>query len=372
MTSVALISAFRMHTGTSNAMLDYYSAFLELGYDVKIYQLRSCNKAFEYPQQAIFIDGFSPDSRLCRFLFPFDLLFAMPHRIENLSEDIIILTDPVLLKLVKNFPNSIVIIYDLRDLTRYSKSLLRKVFYLYLFHFLKKSRDIIVVSDYTKELLIQKLRLKKEINVLNLCSRLNGKNLATIETRTQNLTRFKEFRILYVAADRPYKNIKLFVQVASLLQETHNGFRFKFILISKLRHSTKRLISKSNIKNIEIIEEIDDIAHIYSDTHLLLFPSLIEGFGLPIVEAMNFGIPIICSNLRPMSDIVGNSGIMLDPIRPLEWKESIIKLTEIEFYNKLSLASLERSKLFSYEIFKDELAKLMCKSMKKKGDQKEV
>ncbi len=93
-----------------------------------------------------------------------------------------------------------------------------------------------------------------------------------------------------------------------------------------------------------------DINIIYNNTFCFVFPSFYEGFGLPILEAMQCGIPVISSNTSSMPEVYGNVAI---PINPEKSEDLISGLHEIYYNNdlreELSTKSLERSKIFSWD-----------------------
>ena len=93
---------------------------------------------------------------------------------------------------------------------------------------------------------------------------------------------------------------------------------------------------------------------------MLLFPSVHEGFGIPIAEAMQLGVPVMTSNTSVMPEVVGNAGVLVDDfLSPEDWAENIIQLIENPGTRKqLSARSLERSKVFSWDISTDKLIRI--------------
>jgi glycosyltransferase involved in cell wall biosynthesis len=67
----------------------------------------------------------------------------------------------------------------------------------------------------------------------------------------------------------------------------------------------------------------DDLAALYQSCQALVFPSLYEGFGMPVVEAMAFGKPVLCSNLTSLPEVVGDAALLFDPRKPDEIARSI-------------------------------------------------
>ena len=93
-----------------------------------------------------------------------------------------------------------------------------------------------------------------------------------------------------------------------------------------------------------------DLAALYSGALTFVYPSFYEGFGLPPLEAMQCGVPVIASNTSSLPEVIGDAGIMLDPKDADGLCQSML-----EIYNrpllreKMSLKSLEQAKLFSWE-----------------------
>lgn len=72
----------------------------------------------------------------------------------------------------------------------------------------------------------------------------------------------------------------------------------------------------------------EDMAALYSGAELLLFPSLYEGFGMPILEAMACGCPVITANVSAMPEVAGQAGILVDPQSVSEISSAILRVTE--------------------------------------------
>ncbi|RXP45136.1 glycosyltransferase family 1 protein [Lutibacter sp. HS1-25] len=102
-----------------------------------------------------------------------------------------------------------------------------------------------------------------------------------------------------------------------------------------------------------------DLPAIYSLCAIFLYPSLRESFGIPMLEAMSCGVPVITSNTSSMPEVSGNAAHIIDPYKPEEITEGIIKiLSEKDYAENLCEKSLERSKLFSWENMAKEYLKL--------------
>jgi len=94
----------------------------------------------------------------------------------------------------------------------------------------------------------------------------------------------------------------------------------------------------------------EDLPFLYSGAEMFLYPSLYEGFGLPVLEAMACGTPVITSNLSSLPEVMGEAGILVDPLKVEEIVLAMKKLsTDRELREELQKKGLERAKLFSWE-----------------------
>jgi hypothetical protein len=91
----------------------------------------------------------------------------------------------------------------------------------------------------------------------------------------------------------------------------------------------------------------DDLAALYQACRALIFPSLYEGFGLPIVEAMAAGKPVLCSNVTSLPEITGGAALLFDPRKPDEIARTIEAIeTDDELRLSLVRRGCERAKYF--------------------------
>jgi glycosyltransferase involved in cell wall biosynthesis len=94
----------------------------------------------------------------------------------------------------------------------------------------------------------------------------------------------------------------------------------------------------------------DDLAALYSGALALIYPSIYEGFGLPPLEAMQCGTPVVTSNTSSLPEVVGDAGLMLDPHDEDALSAAVLRLyRDRHFRATLSAASLSRSSSFTWE-----------------------
>jgi glycosyltransferase involved in cell wall biosynthesis len=94
----------------------------------------------------------------------------------------------------------------------------------------------------------------------------------------------------------------------------------------------------------------EDKNALYSASFAFIFPSLFEGFGLPLLEAMASGVPVLCSNTSSMPEVVGNSALLFNPLKKEDISVKIEKIyTDAELRKNLIQKGLNRAKEFSWE-----------------------
>lgn len=100
--------------------------------------------------------------------------------------------------------------------------------------------------------------------------------------------------------------------------------------------------------------EDQDLAALYSGALAFVYPSLYEGFGLPVLEAMQCGIPVITSNTSSLPEVAGDAGLLIDPLDPTALANAMLKLTtDSALRTVLASRSLQRAAMFTPERFID-------------------
>lgn len=126
---------------------------------------------------------------------------------------------------------------------------------------------------------------------------------------------FKEF-ILYVGQQSDYKNIRRLGDAHQQLLATHPDLGL--ILVgrkNKAALANERYFTELGYKNILFTDYIDDTQRdwLYTQARAYIFPSLMEGFGLPGLEAMGYGAPVISSNATCLPEVYGDAAVYFDP-----------------------------------------------------------
>ena len=106
----------------------------------------------------------------------------------------------------------------------------------------------------------------------------------------------------------------------------------------------------------------EELAQLYSGADVLVFPSLHEGFGIPPLEAMNLGIPVLASHEGSLHEIVGEAALLVDPKKPFELADAMTKLASSEQLRaELRCRGVQRAKDFSFPAEVTSLAQMLVK-----------
>lgn len=160
--------------------------------------------------------------------------------------------------------------------------------------------------------------------------------------------------ILFVGFARSRRNIPSLLNAFSALKKQY-GVKHKLVIVG--RYDSVNTNYPELIKSLGIESDVIHFGHIadkdlplfYNSAEILVYPSLYEGFGLPMVEAMACGTPIISSNAPPMPEIMGKAGLFVNPFNINQMARTIHDaLVDENLQSKLREKSLERSHLFSW------------------------
>jgi glycosyltransferase involved in cell wall biosynthesis len=163
--------------------------------------------------------------------------------------------------------------------------------------------------------------------------------------------------ILSLNTLEPRKNVGHVVRCfARLVQEQHIGDLNLVLVGAKgwlYDEILKTISTYDSLKDrIIVTGYVDDehLAALYSDAMAFVFPSFYEGFGLPALEAMQCGVPVITSNTSSLPEVIGDAGVMLDPEDADGLCQSVLRLYRSSSLREtMTLQSLARAKEFSWE-----------------------
>jgi len=292
---------------------------------------------------------------------PFWAFSVFPKIIKNDGPDVVFIPLQIypFLKRRGNKPKIVVTVHDVafQYFPEHFTFIKRELLKFHTKRAIEHSDGIIVPSFATKRDILKfyKVNADKITVVYHGCDP-NLINLADKRTEyVLNLTGKCPY-ILYVGSIQPRKNIIRLVKAFEKIKKSQEFANFKLVICGGkgwLYQKTLEEIEKSIYKEDIILTgsaENDVLASLYKNAEVFVLLSLYEGFGLPVLEAMSFGKPVVAADNSSLKEIVGDAGLLVDG-SDLEDIENKLKslLTSQSMKAELSKRSLWRAKDFSWE-----------------------
>lgn len=248
---------------------------------------------------------------------------------------------------------NITIVHDFTH-EQYHKGLRKRIHTRQKHNAIKKANAIICISENTKKDL---LRFFPETDPSKIKIIYNGvanhfykieKDLFWIDIKS-DLKELEEKRcILFVGSRVGYKNFDIAVKTFSLLSQDYH-----FVIIGEPLSAKEELFIKKHIglEAFSVFSRIDNetLNKIYNKSFLLLYPSSYEGFGIPVVESMKTGTPVIAYNATSIPEVAGDAGILIENLDAESIKREILKLENDEYYHQISEKGLLQSSKFNWD-----------------------
>ncbi|BDQ03132.1 glycosyltransferase family 1 protein [Ignavibacterium sp.] len=213
----------------------------------------------------------------------------------------------------------------------------------------KEAKKIICVSENTKNDLVRILNAdEKKIFVIYHANSLKYNRSKKLETELNLPKRF----LLYVGSRKYYKNFTFMTDaIADLLKHEKDlylicagGGNFS----KKEINFFKELNIESKIKQIPVNDDI--LGMLYTNALAFIFPSLYEGFGIPVLESFYCGCPVICSNSSSLPEIAENAAEYFEPTNKSSIYSAVGKiLNDKQRREELKTLGAERLKYFNWE-----------------------
>jgi len=217
---------------------------------------------------------------------------------------------------------------------------------------MRRANQIIAISESTKRDLVRFFGIPEDrIGVTHLAADEKFRPLGSEQLEKIIGTYGLPGRyILYLGINKPHKNLAFLLRV---FRELRTGA--KLVLAGKEdprylqpREETRRLGLGGRVVFLGDVPE-KDLPMIYNGAEVFVFPSLYEGFGLPVLEAMACGTPVVCSSSSSLPEIVGDAAVILDPQDTGAWVAALTEVLENEQLREDRKAKgLAQAKKFSW------------------------
>ncbi|MBU1127420.1 glycosyltransferase family 4 protein [Patescibacteria group bacterium] len=235
---------------------------------------------------------------------------------------------------------------------------------LIVFSSIKRAKKIIVPSDYWKKKLAKNYSLSEK----KIMTTYEGADdfLKKQKKNTSDLI-LKKFKIdmpfvVYTGSLYPHKNIERLAKAIRLINKEKN---LLLVIVCGRNVFWKRfknwLVKEELGSFVKLLGFVDDsdLFSLYQKAEAFAFPSLLEGFGLPPLEAMAAGLPVVSSNATCLPEIYGNAAYYFDPLSVSDMAKSIEKVIfDKKLQEELKKRGAKQVKLYSWEKMVDETLRI--------------
>jgi glycosyltransferase involved in cell wall biosynthesis len=236
--------------------------------------------------------------------------------------------------------------------------LLRKLYFRFMIAATaRRATRIMTISEHSRSDIVKFLRLPADkIMVIHLGveERFRSSDIRKEEIR-RKYSLPQKF-ILYVGNLSPHKNVRILIKsYASLPVSLRENYK---LVLGALKSDKYFSNVDKVIREKELIQDVlftgfiepKDLPSVYNMSSVFAFPSFYEGFGLPPLEAMACGCPVVSSNTSSMPEVLGDAALFFNPYHVEEISQAIRHMLEDEnLRNRFRQKGLERAKLFTIE-----------------------
>jgi len=238
----------------------------------------------------------------------------------------------------RRFPIQVATFHDLFVLTgEYSTPEFRERFAGQARHAAAEADCIIAVSQFTADQVHELLRVERD--------RIRVVHHGVIPRRRLNLPREK--LVLSVGAIQERKNTSRLLRAFRAMPDD-----WQLVLAGSAGFGAEKILSQAELERVTVTGYVSEteITRLYSRASLFAFPSLDEGFGMPVLEAMAAGIPVITSNRSAMPEIAGDAAVLIDPTDEQALAVELCRLAQnAAARDNLIQKGYDRAQLFTWE-----------------------
>jgi glycosyltransferase involved in cell wall biosynthesis len=187
----------------------------------------------------------------------------------------------------------------------------------------RRSRSIITDSQYSKKSIQERFHVPGHKIRVIYPGLLDGSGTSSVSPNPCRLREMgvKRTYVLFVGLLKPHKNVQGLIRAYARLSQ-HLRNRYQLVIVGKkdrsypdLERLTREMSLEGRVVFTGYVSD-SDLESLYAGASLFVLPSLNEGFGLPVLEAMAQGVPVIASNRASLPEVVGRAGMLVDPTDP--------------------------------------------------------
>jgi glycosyltransferase involved in cell wall biosynthesis len=292
------------------------------------------------------------------------LNFSLPKLLVEKNIDLFF-TPYILVPIKKSHHKNVIVIHDVmtKACPQFFSTYYKKYMSVIVPQAIKRSDAIVTVSESAKKDIIKYYNVPADIiTFIHLWSDENYKPLDINTEEKKNIVRkykLPEQFILYVGAIEERKNIIGILKISDILKS--RNIDIKIVLVGNRgfgfdRFEDEIIKRKDRVQLIDYVPE-QDLPFIYNLAKIFLFPSFYEGFGLPPLEAMKCGLPVLAGKNSSLIEVVADGGLLFDSEDYDSFASSVIELLQDkEYYESMKAKALMQSEKFKPE---NEITKLI-------------
>jgi glycosyltransferase involved in cell wall biosynthesis len=160
--------------------------------------------------------------------------------------------------------------------------------------------------------------------------------------------------VLFVGTVQPRKNLQRLIRAFAHVVAA--GLPHRLVIVGRMGWLTEPI--RAEVVALDLTDRIhfagyvpdDDLPALYCGADAFAFPSLYEGFGMPVLEALACGVPVVASDTTSLPEIVGDAGVLIDPLDEAAIGDALVRvLADASLRARLAVAGPERAAHFSWE-----------------------
>ncbi len=318
-----------------------------------------------------------PKCRYHQLFYKFWYDFQIPKALRKHKIDLFISGDTV--NTTKSKVPSILVIHDLafEHYPNFAPANITRHFKKHVPLGAKKSSQIVTVSEYSKNDIATKYKI--DLDKISIVYNGINNHFEPLDSDLKSKVKAQYSDncdyFLFVGTIHPRKNLKNQLLAFDMFRKRINNSTHKFLIAGTAWIWNKEL--DDAYSNMEFKNDVVFIGHLPSgelsrvtaSATALMYVSIFEGFGIPIIEAFESKTPVITSNTSSMPEVAGNGALIVDPFKPEDIFEAMnIIYSDPETVNQLIENGLKRKELFSWDLTAEKFDKAFVKTVKAIGN----
>ena len=223
--------------------------------------------------------------------------------------------------------------------------------------FFLRSAEMVIADSYStaKDLNEYYESLAGQVEVIHLAAHTRFHEKATTSSVEDVLGKYflQKGYLLYVGTIEPRKGLDTILRAIDYCREA--GKELSLVVIGQVGWKSDDILQlidslalQSRVRRLDFVEDAD-LPALYRGASLFLYPSVYEGFGIPVLEAMASGTPVISSNAASLPEVAGDAALYVEPDQPMQLARQILRcIDNTELLNTMQQKGRQQAEKFSW------------------------